>query len=337
MSTYKKAGVDVSLGDTSSKIAYKYAKMTFPSRKGMIGRPFNIEGGFSGALDMGGYYLVHNCDGVGTKIEVARLMGKYDTLGYDLLAMVTDDAVCLGAEVISMVNTIDTGNVEPKAISSMMKGLSKACHEQHIVIPGGEIAELPSLVHGMTWNAACVGIVEKEKLITGKNIRKNDVMVGLLSRGFRSNGFTLIRYILEEKFGPNWYKKSLNDERSWGEVVLTPSLIYHRCVLEMIGGYQKKRLVDIHGIVHVTGGGIYNNTSRILRNHKAVFSSLPKPHDAMLRLMDIGKVSEKEAYKTWNMGVGMVLICPEKDAKMIESIASKHGIKSKIIGYIASL
>ncbi|MBI2464459.1 phosphoribosylformylglycinamidine cyclo-ligase [Candidatus Peregrinibacteria bacterium] len=320
--TYKEAGVDVSLGDRCSKIAYGYAKQTFSSRKGMIGEPVNIEGGFSGVLDMGDFYLVQNSDGVGSKIEIARLVGKYDTLGYDLLAMVADDAVCLGAEVISMVNTIDTEKVDPRITEELMKGLTKACREQNIVIAGGEIAEMPDHIKGMTWNASAVGIVEKSKLITGKNIVKGDIIVGLQSRGFRSNGFTLVRHILK-------------GDKKMGQVCLTPSVVYHRCVLDMVGAYKKKRIVNIHGIAHITGGGIYNNTGRILsKGRKAIFNNLPDPRPIMKTLMEMGNVSETEAYKTWNMGVGMVLICEEKEVSKIQKIADNHGIKSQKIGYI---
>lgn len=320
--TYKDAGVNVSLGDECSRVAYGYAKKTFSSRKGMIGEPVNIEGGFSGVLDMGDFYMVQNSDGVGSKIEIARLMGKYDTLGYDLLAMVADDAVCLGAEVISMVNTIDTEKVDSRVTDELMKGLSKVCHEQNIVIAGGEIAEMPDHIKGMTWNASAIGIVEKSKLITGKNIVKGDIIVGLLSRGFRSNGFSLVRHIL-------------NGDKKWGQVCLTPSIVYHRCVLDMVGAYKKKRIVTIHGIAHITGGGIYSNTARILpKGRKAIFDNLPEPHSIMKKLMEMGNVSEKEAYKTWNMGVGMVLICPEKEVSKIQKIADSHGIKSQIVGSI---
>lgn len=334
MSTYKKAGVDVDTGDLCSAIASSFAKKTFDVRKGMRGTPVLLEDGFTGALDMGDYYLVQNSDGVGSKIEIARLMGKYDTLGYDLLAMVADDAVCVGAEVISIVDTIDTERVDEQVTRELMKGLAQACCEQKIVIAGGEIAELPSLVKGTTWNAAAIGIVEKSKFIDGKKIKKGDAIFGLESPGFRSNGFTLVRYILEKKFGKNWYRKPFDRAKTWGEVTLTPSLIYHRCILDMIGGFREKSTVDLHGIVHVTGGGIYNNIQRVLHDRKAHFDQLPKPPEAMLRLMEIGKVSEKEAYKTWNMGLGMLLICPEKEGKKMDGFLKKYRIRSQRVGFI---
>ena len=228
MATYKQAGVDISLGDKCSAIAYSAAKSTFSARKGLIGKPVILEGGFSGALDFGNFYLVQNCDGVGSKIQIADALRKYDTLGYDLLAMVADDAICVGAETVSITNTIDTSKVSAKVIEGLMKGLKKACKEQKVVIPGGEIAELPDMMKGNSWNATALGIVEKKKFITGKNVKPGDKIIGLGSRGFRSNGFSLIRHILKKKFGTNWAKRKMTGKKSWGEAALTPSLIYSK-------------------------------------------------------------------------------------------------------------
>ena len=199
MATYKDSGVDIDLGDKCSALAYQAAKNTFPGRKGMIGEPLIDEGGFSGALDMGDYYLVQNDDGVGTKIRIAEKIDKYDTLGYDLIAMVADDAACIGAETMSITNTLDVDKLDEQKVAGLMKGLEKAALEHKIVVPGGEIAELGNSVNGYIWNSTAIGIVEKNKLITGQNIQEGDKIIGLRSAGLRSNGFSLIRYILKEK------------------------------------------------------------------------------------------------------------------------------------------
>jgi phosphoribosylformylglycinamidine cyclo-ligase len=166
MVDYKKAGVDIQAGDNASRIAYDYAKSTFSSRKGMIGEPVIDEGSFAGLINMGDFYIVQSDDGVGTKMEIAERIGKFDTLGYDLLSMVADDVVCLGAETISVTNTLDTNKVDAVIIGDLMKGLAKACNEQKVVIPGGEIAEVGKTVNGNVWNATAVGVLEKEKVIT---------------------------------------------------------------------------------------------------------------------------------------------------------------------------
>lgn len=152
MATYEESGVNIEKGDKCSAIAYAAAKETFVGRKGLIGEPVLEEGGFTGALDMGDYYLVQNDDGVGTKIIIAEQINKLDTLGYDLLAMVADDAVCVGAEPISVTNTLDVNKADEEKVRALMTGLKKAALEHKIVIPGGEIAELGALVTGYVWN-----------------------------------------------------------------------------------------------------------------------------------------------------------------------------------------
>ncbi len=334
MTSYDEAGVNIEKGDACSRIAYAAAKGTFPGRKGLIGEPAILDGGFSGLLDMGEFYLVQNDDGVGSKAVVAQGMKRFDTLGYDLLAMVADDAICMGAEVISVSNTIDIEKVDDAVIRPLMEGLGKACLEQKIVIPGGEIAELSSQVKGFAWNATAVGIVEKHKFIDGSKIAKGDVILGLRSAGFRSNGFSLVRHILTEKYGTGWMHVDYGDGRTWGEVVLTPSIIYHRGLLEILGAYKEERLVDVHGIVHITGGGLEGNVCRVLRDGlQAEWTDLWTAHEPMLRLMEIGNVSKEEAMKTWNMGTGMVLFVPEAEvAKALEHLGRHFQVK--VVGVV---
>lgn len=336
MTTYKEAGVDIEMGNECSRIAYKAAKATFSSRDGMIGKPVIQEGGFSGAMDFGDFYLVQNDDGIGTKMAVATQVGKYDTMGYDLVAMVADDAICVGAEVVSISNTIDVEKVDKTVISTLMKGLEKVCKEQKIVVPGGEIAELGTMVNGYVWNATAIGIVEKDKFITGQNIEPGDPIIGLNSDMFRSNGMTLVRHILSSNLGPEWYNIEFENGVTWGEVVLTPTRIYHNAVLEMIGRYKQPRLIDVKAIAHITGGGLPGNIIRIVKNKGfgARLDNLPEPHKAMKKLQEIGDISDKEAYKTWNMGVGMAIVSKEVE-KVIE-IAGKHGIKAQKIGEVTS-
>ncbi len=334
MATYKEAGVDIEMGDECSRIAYEAAKATFSSRKGMIGEPVVMEGGFSGAMDFGDFYLVQNDDGIGTKMVIATQVGKYDTMGYDLVGMVADDAICVGAEVVSISNTIDVEKVDKGVISEMMKGLQAACTEQKIVVPGGEIAELGTMINGYVWNATAIGIVEKEKFITGDKLEVGDKIVGLRSRLFRSNGMTLVRHILASNFGENWHNEMYDNGLTWGEAVLQPTLIYHNAVLDMIGRYKQPRKVDISAIAHITGGGLPGNVIRVVK-HKgfgAKIDNLPKPNDIMLKLIELGKVDKMEAYKTWNMGIGMVIVTKEPE-KVIEMVG-KHDISAMVIGEI---
>ena len=332
MATYEESGVNIELGDKCSSIAYQAAKATFPGRDGMIGAPSVDEGGFSGVLDMGDFYLLQNDDGVGTKIKIAEQIGKYDTLGYDLIAMVADDAVCMGAETVSITNTLDVNKVNEEKIQALMTGLKEAALEHKIVIPGGEIAELGNMVNGYLWNATAVAVVEKNKLIRGEDIQSGDKIIGLKSDGFRSNGFSLVRYILKEKFGENWASEKYNEDKSWGEAPLIPSRIYSSAILDMHGRYKEEAKVNLKGVVHVTGGGIQGNLERILKGRKADLNNLPEPHEMMQKLMEIGNVSEEEAYKTWNMGVVMILL--SNDLEKIEEICAKHSIEMQVIGEI---
>lgn len=330
---YKESGVDIKAGDRASKIAYEYAKSTFSSRKGMIGEPVIDEGSYAGLIDMGEYYLVQCDDGVGTKIDIAERIGKYDTLGYDLLAMVADDAVCLGAETISISNTIDTNKVDPDIIDSLMKGLAEACIEQKVIIPGGEIAEVGKSVNGNIWNATAVGILEKDKLITGSDIKPGDKIIALKENGFRSNGFSLVRYILEKEFGKNFYLKESPFGKSWGKILLEPSKIYSAELLKILGRFGEKRKVEIKGISHITGDGITGNFKRIIKNKKvgADIHDLFEPSEMVKEIQKLGNVSEEEAYKTWNMGNGMMLVVAPSD---VDSVLYNINIETKIVGEI---
>ncbi len=335
MSTYKQAGVDRDLVDLCSSIAYSAAKTTFSSRKGMIGEPLKMEGGFTGALDMGKFLLVQNEDGVGTKIEVAQRMNNFKTLGSDLTAMVADDAVCVGAETIAISNTIDTDSLSSKIIKEMMNGLAEACKKQRIVIPGGEIAELHGHVKGYTWNASAVGIVEKKKFIKGHGIKVGDKIIGIVSPNFRSNGFTLVRAVLNKAYGKNWHLKTFCGKR-WGDIALEPSVIYHAAILSLIGRFGKKAQVKINGIAHITGGGLPGNAPRMFsqKNLGVLFDRLPAPPPAMIELQRLGRISDREAYETWNMGIGMVLIA-ENTQKTIE-LLRKTGLKASVVGTVIS-
>lgn len=333
MMTYKKAGVDRNLGDWCSGIAYHEAKKTFAGRKGMIGEPLQMDGGFTGALDMGKFLLVQNEDGVGTKIEVAQRLGRFDTLGYDLVAMVADDAICVGAEVISLTNTIDTSALSKKVVEGLMKGLSKACLEQKIVVPGGEIAELKGRVNGYTWNATAVGIVDKKKFIDGRNIKPGDEIIGIESPNFRSNGFTLLRAILTKKYGKNWHLKTFHGKR-WGDIALAPSLVYHAGMLSLIGRFGERPRMKVKGIAHITGGGLPGNAPRMFgkKSLGVLLDKLPMSPPAMLELQRLGNVSDHEAYETWNMGIGMVFIA-ENTQRALQFL-KKAGFKTSVVGKV---
>lgn len=338
MTTYKDSGVDIEAGDKASKAAYGHASSTFASRKGMVGEPVHEEDGYAGFLDMGSYYLVMSDDSTGTKIDLADHMHMFGTLGYDLLAMVVDDVVCVGAEVISVSNCLDVPKVDPDMVDSLMSGLAKACTEQKIVVPAGEIAEVPGAVNRGVWSATAVGVVEKDKVIRPETIAAGDTVITLQSGVARSNGFSLIRKILSDRFGDNWHAQEWRDGTSWGEVMLTPSIVYHAAILELTGRFEQGRQVNVKGISHITGGGIPSKFRRILKKSGlgAELTDLWEPHDAMKDLMELGSVPVEEAYRTWNMGNGMMLVVSPDDTEKTLSILESAGRHAKVAGTITS-
>ncbi|MCK5019766.1 MAG: phosphoribosylformylglycinamidine cyclo-ligase [Candidatus Peribacteraceae bacterium] len=338
MTTYKDSGVDVKKGDMASAAAYAHAASTFESRKGMIGEPVFEEDGYAGFLDMGDYYLIQSTDGTGTKLDLAAEMNSFETLGYDLLAMVADDAICVGAEVISLSNCIDVPSVNPKMIDAMMKGLSKACKEQKIAIPAGEIAEVPGAVNRAVWSASAVGIVAKDKVIKPETIVEGDTIISLKSGVARSNGFSLLRKILSDSYGKDWHTKEWKNGTTWGEILMTPSIVYQSAVLSLIGRYREERKIDVKGVAHITGGGIPSKLGRVLRKTGlgANLTDLFSPHEAIVDIIKLGNVPEEETYKTWNMGNGMMLVVSPEDANEAISLLKKVEIEAKTAGTIVS-
>ncbi|MBU2214050.1 phosphoribosylformylglycinamidine cyclo-ligase [Patescibacteria group bacterium] len=337
MTDYRDAGVDIEQGDKASASAYAHAASTFASRKGMIGEPVLEKDGFAGFLDMGDYYLVQSDDSTGTKIDLAFTIGKLDTLGYDLVAMVADDAVCTGAEPISISNTLDVPKIDQNVIDQLMGGLAKACSEQKIVVPAGEIAEVPGAVEKGVWSATVVGIVEKDKVLKPETITAGDVIISLKSAGPRSNGYSLIRKILSEKFGDNWFTKEWKDGKSWGEVMLTPSVVYSAAILELIGRFGEERKVNVKGLAHITGGGIPSKLGRTLKKSGlgADLTDLWAPHDALVEVIKLGEVPTDEAYRTWNMGNGMMIIVSESEADKALEMLRNGSIEAKIAGSVS--
>ncbi|HIQ56413.1 TPA: hypothetical protein EYG96_00015 [Candidatus Gracilibacteria bacterium] len=340
MATYADSGVDISAGDKASRIAYNYAKSTFSSRNGLKGTPLIQDGGFAGAIDMGDYLMITNCDGVGTKIDIALEMQNFAGLGNDLLAMTADDAICVGAEVVSITNTIDTNKIDPNEIELMMKSLAEICITEKVLIPGGEIAELGNTLTKSIWNSSATGIVAKEKFITGENIKAGQAVISLQEFGFRSNGFSLVRHILNEnniKFTDTCTEFRGEDAgKTWGDVLLKPCILYHGALLEILGRFGQERKIDVTGIVHVTGGGLAGNFFRILKN-KNLGAHLPNicpMTPAMNILQKLGNVADREAYKTWNCGNGMLMICEQGDAEKLILLLKEQNIVAQIAGEI---
>lgn len=337
--TYADAGVNIEAGDNASKTAYGHAKSTFSSRQGLIGEPVVQDGGFAGMLNMGDFYLTQCCDTVGTKITIAEKTKNFAGLGHDLLCMVCDDAVCNGAEVVSITNTFETNKVVPEEIKAMMASLAEICRQQKIVIVGGEVAEVGDMTNGTSWGADAVGIVRPHKVITGKNVAAGQVLIGLKSRVLRCNGLSLARKICQLSFGDDWMNTEWQDGQTWGEVLLTPSKVFHRTVLDsVLGNFDEAAKFTVHGIAHITGGGIPGNIPRLFHNDRlgADIHDWHEPHPAVEELVKLGNVDAKEAYKTWNCGTGMVLVVNQTEADQICASLNHVDpeVQAKIVGKI---
>ncbi len=337
----KPSGIDIDLGNKCSRIAYGYAKKTFANRPPGSGNPLvSADGGFANIMDFGGVKIGMSSDGIGTKIELAERTGIYKTLGYDLIAMVADDLAANGIETVNLSNILDVDNLDADIVEELMQGLKEAADFSRIAITGGEIAELGNRIGGygngmhFNWGATGIGILPQDKeIVDGRHIAAGDTVLALKSRGFRSNGFSLLRKIMQEQFGEDWHNAAYDDETGWGEKLLTPSLIYSPFISKLI-----QNDVQLKGCVHITGGGIADNLSRILKINRlgAELNDLFEPLPVMKKIQEMGAVAEEQAYRLWNMGNGMLLIADATQISKITELAARHDYRAKICGRIVA-
>jgi len=282
-------GVNLDLGNTCSRKALSWAKKTVEHRSGKPGAlALGPEDAFATILDFGMTKIAVTSDGIGTKIELAERLGTYDTLGFDLVAMVVDDLAATGAHPVGISNILDVDSLDEGIVDDLMKGLHDAATVAGIVITGGEIAQLGERIRGwgermhFNWCGTGVGVLSEEAgFVDDSRVGPGDVIVSLASRGLRSNGFTLARNILQRAHGDDWHNTSFDGKTSWGQTLLSPSRIFAPAVrrLEDCG-------VPLHGVAHITGGGIPDNLARVLAANRygAALDTLFPPHAAMRRL-----------------------------------------------------
>ncbi len=347
---YADSGVNIELGDDVSKILYNAAKQTWNNRSGMLGELIVPFDDFSGvrAIDVShlptGTLMNIGFDGVGTKMELAERVSDHRTIAYDLFAMVCDDAVVRGAEPVLIgsildVNSLGQGEVSHiEHVRQLAEGYIGAAKRANVAIVNGEVAELGGRIGGFgpfnyNWGAACVWFANRDRLFTGKEICAGDYLVGLREKGFRSNGLSLVRKILRLEYGQDWHTESFNGDNI-AQKALEPSTIYAGCVVDMFGGFCAVPKAIVHGVVHITGGGIPGKLGRVLKYSGlgATISDPYLPSELMLYCQTLGNVDDFEAYKTWNMGQGMIIITPEPDSVL--DVARSHSIESKIVGRV---
>ena len=331
--SYAAAGVDVTAGYEAVKRIKPMVESTYiPGVMGTLG-------GFGGmfAPDMEGMkkpVLVSGTDGVGTKLKIAFLMNKHDTVGIDCVAMCVNDIICGGAAPMFFLDYIACGKNEPERIAEIVAGITEGCRQSECALVGGETAEMPGFYPVDEYDLAgfSVGIVDQEKIIDGTKLAEGDVLIGLASTGVHSNGFSLVRKVFDVE---NTDLKTPMEElggKSLGEALLAPTRIYVKAVKALL-----KDGVDIHAISHITGGGFYENVPRMMTEGltaKIKLDSFPR-----LPIFDLiqqkGDIPERDMYNTYNMGIGMILALPAQQAEKALEILASAGETAYIIGDVA--
>ncbi len=305
---YAKAGVDIRKEEKAIKALVGKIKHI---RKG-FGEPI-LMGHYASVIDVG-VGLAITTDGVGSKIMVAEALNKFDTIGIDCVAMNVNDLIAIGAEPIAMVDYIAIQKPDERVMEEIAVGLEKGCEIANITLVGGETATLPEMINGIDLVGTAIGVVEKDKIITGEKIEIGDVIVAIESSGIHSNGLTLARKVVE-KSGLSYEEEF--DGKTIGEELLTPTRIYIE-VLDIVKNY------DVHGLAHITGGGMLN--LKRLKNVRFVIDKPLKPQKIFNFIQELGNVDEDEMYRTFNMGMGFMIILPKDEAKKINI--------GKIVGYV---
>jgi len=310
--TYKDAGVDIDAGNRFVQMIKPLVKAT--SRPEVLGDL----GGFGGlfSLNCDKYRqptLVSSTDGVGTKLKLAFMMDKHDTVGIDLVAMCVNDIVVQGAEPLFFLDYLATGKLSPEKSVEILKGISDGCVQAGCALIGGETAEMPGMYGDGEYDLAgfTVGVVDRDAIIDGSTVTVGDKIIGLASTGLHSNGYSLARKIAFERMGFKVDSAVAGLDRTLGEELLTPTRIYVKSLLNLLRDFR------IKGMAHITGGGLLENVPRVLpRNCQAVFTreSWPKPPIFEL-LREGGNIPELEMYRTFNYGIGMIVIVPAAEAE----------------------
>ena len=332
--SYENAGVNLEAGYEVVRRIKQHVAST--SRIGTMG---NI-GAFGGMFDLSALgvkepVLVSGTDGVGTKLKIAFAMDKHDTVGIDVVAMCVNDVLAQGAEPLVFLDYVAVGHNVPEKIEAIVAGVAEGCRQAGCALVGGETAEMPGMYEGGEYDIAgyTTGVVEKSKLIDGSKVKVGDVLVGIASTGVHSNGFSLVRKIVADSGHDYMYEIPEFGGRRLGDVLLTPTRIYVKQVLDVISN------CDVHGVAHITGGGFDENIPRVLHDgqgleiHEGTWEILP-----VFRMLEKwGGVPHREMFNIFNMGIGMVVVMDESEAGKAIEILESHGEKASIIGKVTDV
>ena len=332
--SYENAGVNLEAGYEVVRRIKQHVAST--ARKGSMGGI----GSFGGMFDLASLglkepVLVSGTDGVGTKLKIAFAMDRHDTVGIDAVAMCVNDVLAQGAEPLFFLDYVAVGHNDPARVEAIVSGVAEGCRQAGCALVGGETAEMPGMYEGGEYDIAgfTTGVVEKSRLIDGSKVRAGDVLVGIASSGVHSNGFSLVRKIVSD-IGHS-YTDSIDalGGKVLGDVLLTPTRIYVRQVLEVICN------CDVHGVAHITGGGFDENIPRVLHDgqgleiHEGSWEILP-----VFRLLEQwGGIPHREMFNIFNMGIGMVLVLDAAEADKAVGILESAGEKASVIGRVTDV
>lgn len=331
---YKKAGVDIEAGYKAVELMKKHIQGT------MRNEVLTGIGGFSGAFSLAGFKdmeeptLVSGTDGVGTKLKLAFILDKHDTIGIDCVAMCVNDIACAGGEPLFFLDYIACGKNEPEKIATIVSGVAEGCKQSGAALIGGETAEMPGFYPVDEYDLAgfAVGIVDKKKLITGQDVKAGDVIIGIASSGIHSNGYSLVRNVFNmKKEVLESYYECLGDKL--GETLLTPTKIYVNALKSLKNG-----AINIKGCSHITGGGFYENIPRMLpEGVTAVINKNSYEVPAIFSMLSKdGSIEEHMMYNTFNMGIGMMVVVDRSKADEAKRLIEISGEKAYLVGEIVS-
>lgn len=323
--SYAEAGVDIESDDQAIASIGKWIERTYSFREENTFP--EVKGHYSGLYRLDDErVLAISTDGVGTKLIVARMMFKFDTVGIDLMGMLANDIISVGSTPVAMVDYIGARKPEPELLSEIGKGLYEGCKRAHVVALGGETATMPDLIDDVDLVGAIVGICDEEQLVLGSGIREGDVLVGIKSSGMHSNGYTLARKVFF-----TWNDFSIHDQlptdesMSIGEALMVPTTIYVDVILEIL------RNLKPHGLAHITGGGL-TKLNRLKSGMGYAIDRIFPTHPVFEAVRKLGKVSWPEMYRTYNMGVGFVVIVPPESTEQVVEICEDNDLEAKPIG-----
>lgn len=331
---YARAGVDIAAGDRAVELMKEHVAGT--RRPEVLGGL----GGFAGFFDAAAFkdyrhpVLATSTDGVGTKVDIARRMKVYDTIGFDLMGMLVDDLVVVGAEPLFVTDYISCGHVDPEVIASVVKGIAQACQKAGCALLGGETAEHPGLLAPDEFDVAgaTTGVVERDEILGPERIAEGDALIAVASSGLHSNGYSLVRHVLLEQAG--WTLDRHVDElgRTVGEELLEPTIVYAADLLALA------HHSEVHAMCHVTGGGLANNLTRVMPSHltATIERSTWSPAPIFRLVQEVGAVSQSDIEETLNMGVGMVIALPDDQVSEALEFLAGRGLTAWQCGTVAS-